>query len=552
MFRSILRRMAHILSVLIKHGVAHAFGRHLTRFRRLACALPLGLSGPVRLRTLIEDLGGTFIKFGQMLALQPDVLPIEYCNALFDLLDRIEPFEIEQVEGVFIEEYGKSPSAIFDSFEPNPIATASIGQVHVAYLGGRKLAIKVQRPTVQMDFAGDMRLMNATIRVIRRLRLRMLYWIIEPTSEFVEWTSEELDYRHEARYMEQQRNNARKNPYERVPAVVWDYTSKRTLVVEFVEGVTVLDYLRALETGDEVTLERLKALHFDPDQFVTNILDNFLGDAYRYGLFHADLHPANLMILPDNCIGYVDFGITGVLSRYSRQHLVALTLNLGRGDLDQMCAAFFKVSAMNANSNVEGFRDGLKKLAEGWYELHGNERRLKKNATIVMFDMLTLSRKTGIYPERDVVKYIRSAIAIDGLITRAAPGFDLGQHLETISNHYLKWEARQSLFSYDKLVDWSSSSGNLMRDGAFRGASFLQQISTGEWPVSIETGGSSKGNDVALRLRAVQLAAVVFAVSLLVTVASEQVRVGVNLFTAEGLLFTVSVAMLLKTIRRLV
>src|SRR5262249_22994494 len=173
-----------------------------------------------RLRTLIEDLGGTFIKFGQMLALQPDVLPIEYCNALFDLLDRIEPFEMDQVERIFIEEFGRPPSAIFDSFDSEPIATASIGQVHLAYLGGRKLAVKVQRPTVQTDFAGDIRLMTGSIRLIKRMRLKSLYWLVEPTSEFIAWTDEELDYRREARYMVQHRRNTRHNPTECVPEVL--------------------------------------------------------------------------------------------------------------------------------------------------------------------------------------------------------------------------------------------------------------------------------------------------------------------------------------------
>ncbi len=551
-FRSSIRRLAHLASVIVRHGLAHVLTLVGNRWPTLAGRLPVTrLSGPERLRALIEDMGGTFIKFGQMLALQPDVIPLEYCNALFGLLDRVSPFPFEQVQRVFVDELGKSPHEVFDQFEQEPIASASIGQVHVAYLDGRKLAVKVQRPSVEKDFRVDVRLMRAAIHVIRRLRLRMLYWVTEPTSEFVEWTNEELDYRHEARYMERQRNNARKNPHERVPAVLWAYTSKRTLVVDFIEGVTVIDYLRYLETDDEATLATLRAQGFEPTRFVCNVLDNFLGDAYRHGMFHADLHPANLMILPGNVVGYIDFGITGLLSRYSRQSLVTLTLNLGRGDLEGMCAAFFKVSAMNAESNVGGFRKGMKKLAEGWYENHGKERRLTKNATHVMFDMLALSRKTGIYPERDVVKYIRSAIAIDGLITRAAPGFDLGHHLEKISNHYLKWEARQSLLSYDSLLNWSTASGHLMRDGALRTASFLQQISAGEWPIRVETDENGEPIGEALWLKTLQLAAVVFAIALFIAAPAAQVRLGVNLFMAEALLFAASLIILLRTIHRL-
>jgi ubiquinone biosynthesis protein len=551
-FWSNLRRVAHIMSVLVSHGLAHAMGERLTRWPWLARRLPSGtLSGPERLRVVIEDLGGTFIKFGQMLALQPDILSLEYCNALFNLLDRVAPFEYQHIEKTFIEDLGRAPSQIFDSFDPQPLATASIGQVHVAMLDGRKLAVKVQRPTVQTDFAGDIRLMTAGIRLIKTLHLKPFHWMIEPMSEFVAWTREELDYRYEARYMDQLRRNAHDNECERVPAVVWEHTTRRLLVAEFLEGVTVLDHLRALETGDQLMAQRLTTLGFEPNRFARNIIDNFLGDAFKYGLFHADLHPANLMILSGNVVGYIDFGITGVLSHYSRQNLVAMTLAYTRADVDGMCESFFKVTSMDADSDPQAFREGLKRLSDEWYERQGKERRLRKNFTLVMLDMLRLSRKTGIWPERDVIKYIRSAIAIDGLITRFAPAFNVGRYLEMVCDHYLTWQARRALFSYDQLVNWSSASGHLVRDGSFRAAHVLHRVASGQWPARAELGGAPEETDATRRLQAVQLAAVVFTVSLLITLTQEPARFGVNLFTAEALLVVAAVLFLLRTIRRL-
>src|ERR1700749_3269320 len=144
--------------------------------------------------------------------------------------------------------------------------------------------------------------------------------MIEPLREFVMWTREELDYRREARYMEHLRENASDNACERVPEVLREYTTRRTLVLEFLEGVTVLDYLRALERGDEELPARLRDANFDADEAARNIINNFLGDAFRHGMFHADLHPANLMLLPDSVVGYIDFGITGVLSHHARQN----------------------------------------------------------------------------------------------------------------------------------------------------------------------------------------------------------------------------------------
>ena len=551
-FRSSPRRLAHIVRVLAAHALAYAAARLLARRPRLARRLGLrARSGPERLRALIEDMGGTFIKFGQMLALQPDILPLAYCNALFDLLDRVEPFDFVHVERTFVEELGRRPDDIFDTFERSPLATASIGQVHVATLGGSRYAVKVQRPEVDADFNGDIRLMLGAMRIIRRLRLRFLYWVLEPMGEFAEWTREELDYRNEARYMEQLRRNASDNPRERIPATLPEYTTRRTLVIEFLEGVTVLEHLRSLESGDELLPRRLRDVGFDPELFAGNIIDNFVSDAFRHGMFHADLHPANLMILPGSVVGYIDFGITAVLSTYSRQNLIALTHALASGDLEGMCAPFFNVSVVGEDSDPEAFRAGLKELGRAWYEPSGRGRQLRVNVTLVMLDMLRLSRRTGIWPERDVVKYIRSAVAADGLITRFAPGFNLSRHLTEVCRDQLARQARASLLTYGALLDWLSSGGHMLEDGVFRAAGFLGSVASGGMRARAEVSDVGRSREDATRRRAVQLAAVLFAVSLIVAGAGETPRAGVNMFTAATL-FAASTALLLwRTLRRL-
>jgi len=549
---SSLRRLTHIFAVILRHALAYLLTEHLVR--RLTVASRLGvrrLSGPERFRTAIEDVGGVFIKFGQMLALQPDLLSLEYCNALFNLLDRVAPFCFEEVERTFVEELGRKPAEIFERFDPQPIATASIGQVHLARLKGRKLAVKVQRPNVETDFAGDIRLMAATIRLIQHLHLRALYWMIEPMSEFLAWTREELDYRKEARYMQRLRDNAKDNTRETVPEVLWDYTTRRILAAEFLEGETVLAYLRALERGDTAMLDRLDADGLDSHEVASNIIDNFLGDVFRHGMYHADLHPANLMILPENVVGYIDFGITGTISRYSRQNLVALTLAYTRGDLKGMCDAFFSVSAMDINSDAERFQEGLKRAAETWYETEGKERRLRKNFTLVMLDMLQLSRRTGIWPERDVIKYIRSAIAIDGLITRFAPTFDVGRHLEMVCDRYLRWQVRHALFDYSALVSFVGATSNMVHDGPLRLGRFFQRTATGQMSAWADVEGAHGPSDRSLQRKSTQLAAIIFIVSSIIAFTGVQVRLGVNLFTVETVFLACAAITLLQTIRRL-
>ena len=484
-------RVLHLIRVATRHLIQHYVHRYLHFWPRSAAYLagPC-LAGPTRLRLAIEEMGGTFIKFGQMLALQSDLLPLEYCKALYNLLDQVPAFGPEHVEKIFRQELGHSPTDIFDEFDPQPIATGSIGQVHVAILTGRKLAVKVRRPTVLTDFGVDMALMTGALSVIRVCRLKCLYWVIEPTSEFVAWTQEELDYRHEARYMDELGRHSSKSSRELVPAVFWEYTTRCILTVEYLDALTVLEYLRIRDSGDEEKLAKLRRAGFDPILFARNIIDNFLSDAFQHGMFHADLHPANLMILPSSQVGYIDFGIAGVLSSYSRQHLLRMTLAYSRGDLPAMCEAFFLVSTIGRESDVDAFREGLKQLGHDWYGESGDEARFRKSITVIMLELLTLSRKCAIWPQRDVIKYIRSAIAIDGLIKQFAPGFDVGRHLESVCDRQLHWRVLRELVSAEAMVGWLGANTNLIHDGAVRTLEVMRRLASGDLKIRARIAGA--------------------------------------------------------------
>ncbi|MCP3963357.1 MAG: AarF/ABC1/UbiB kinase family protein [bacterium] len=553
LLRHNLRRLSQILWVLFRHGCAHLLSRRERVWPPLERWLPqIGLSGPVRLRVLLEDLGGTYIKFGQMLALQPDILSVETCNALFDLLDRVESFPYSEVERIWVEEIGRPPEEVFDSFEREPVATASVGQVHVAFLDGAKVAVKVQRPDAEFEFGSDIRLMVTMIAVIRRLRLKFLYWLIEPTTEFIAWTREELDYRFEARYSEQMRMNAAANPVQSVPPVFERYTTRRTLVVEYLEGVTLLKYLRAREDGNEVAIRRLEPAGFDRRQLAANVIDNFLGDAFRNGIYHADLHPANLIILPDNVVGYIDFGITGVISRHARRHLVAMTLALAEGDMDTLNIQFLEVSAYDPEADPRSFRAGLDRLAADWYLEEGGERRLAVNFTRIMGDMLVLSRQTGVLPERDIVKYIRSSIAIDGLVTRFEPVFDVGEYLVAACSRYLQWQGRRNRYAPERLLDFSAASGKLLRDGPRRANRLLERLAAGELPVRRDADSAEAGDEVGLRTRSLQLAGSILLVALLLSAgAPDSPALGLNLWTAQWLFLATAGSFLAVTLGKL-
>jgi ubiquinone biosynthesis protein len=422
--------------------------------------------------------------------------------------------------------------------------------VHVAFLGGQKVAVKVQRPSVDVEFAGDIRLIQFAMGLIRRMHLKSLFWVLGPMDEFAAWTLEELDYRREARYADRLRRNATDNLFERVPAIFWDLTTRRTLVMEYMAGVTALAYLRAMASGDEVALQELRAHGFDPDRFARHVIDNFVGDAFRHGVFHADLHPANLLVQPGEVVAYVDFGITGVLSGYTRRHLAAMTLALTRGNVGALTDLFFNLTRSDADSDLTLFRTSMAEISKEWYAGEGPDTVLRKNFTFVMLDMLILCRKTRISPERDVVKYIRSAVAADGLITRLAPGFNVGRHLEQECQRLVASEMRRVMLSGDALGTLLSSTARLVSSGASRAATILRRLADGEMTAQVDVT-TAVDRDARHRRRTLRLAGVVVALAALVELTGGAARIGVNMFTVELVLAGAALVMLVASVRKL-
>ena len=512
-FRVFLR-LIRLHWLVFKHGTAQFLRRR-------------SVSGPQRLRMLLEEVGGSFLKFGQVLSLQPDILPRAYCDALFDLLDRVPSFPYRDVERTFVEDLGHRPSEIFDSFETQPIASASIGQVHVASLDGRRLAVKVRRPTVERDFETDLAVMRAVSRVIRGLRLRRLDWLAKASEEFIGWTREELDYRFEARHMEALAHNSRHSSSEVVPKLYRELTTSRILVAELLEGITVLDYIRSLESGSKVFDKELARIDFDPEEFARNIIRNFVSDAFTHGLFHADLHPANLIIQPDSAVGYVDFGITGSLSRYARRSLVALTLALTRADSDQMMVHFLRLSPTDADSDVPAFRRGLEDALDRWYDRDRDEPEMLENYTRVMLDFLQLSRETNVWPTPDVIRYIRSVITADGLVTRFAPRLDVARFLQSVCESTLEREMWRELFSVEQIAYASAEGARIAATLPATALTLLRQSRNSERENEADSSGSESSSASPI----VPFGMIALVAALVTQVPGVETDIGWNLFT---------------------
>ena len=304
-----LGRISEIAQVAVRHGFGYFFHRN-----RLTDLLP-GNGGTRavdgapsergrHLRELLDELGPTFVKFGQLLSMRPDVLPPDIITELRGLQDDVTPFPFEEAAQVIRDDLGQPLERLFREFDPVPMAAASIGQVHRAVLpNGRQVAVKVQRPGAPRQIEADLNLMYQAARLAKE-RVRALDFIDAHglVDEFARAIRQELDYRLEARNAETFRKNFAGHPHVRVPRVYWSYTRPRVLTLEYIEGTQLADIDLLSYTQEE----RRRLAHVLTEAWMTMI--------FRHGFFHGDPHPANVLVLRPDRIGLVDFGLAGRLT----------------------------------------------------------------------------------------------------------------------------------------------------------------------------------------------------------------------------------------------
>jgi len=314
-------RVRDITEIAVKHGFGYWFERH-----QLRNLLPKGWRGTPKpmgtrgehLRKMLEELGPTFVKFGQLLSTRPDALPAATITELRKLQDDVPPFPIEIAEETIESEFGLTIERLFLEFEETPIAAASIGQVHRAVLpNGDRVIVKVQRPEAEARIRADTDLLYQLAQLLRDHSLRNLF--IDPVGlvdQFSRGIRNELDYRVEARNAERFRENFRDDHTIFIPKVYWQYTTSRVLTLEWVDGVQLADIdAAAMDMGERQAL-------------ATTIAECWLKQIYLDGFFHGDPHPANIMVLEGGAIGLVDFGIAGRLSDDDRQNIINLFLDI--------------------------------------------------------------------------------------------------------------------------------------------------------------------------------------------------------------------------------
>ncbi|PIQ26797.1 hypothetical protein COW36_00400 [bacterium (Candidatus Blackallbacteria) CG17_big_fil_post_rev_8_21_14_2_50_48_46] len=419
-----LRRLQEITAVLIQYGFREVVEQGIKRkwvpspskWRKTyddAIELSKGtgpLSTPYKLRNVMEKLGGIFAKFGQVLSTRRDLLPPEYIEALSSLRSRMPFCDFDAIRNAFIDELGAPPEELFEYFSPEPVAAASLAQVHKARLhDGTVVAVKIQRPLVDENVAIDLKwLERLGETVVKLFPTLQPFRILETIQEFKEWSLRELNFFIEGRHIEQFSENTERMHFIRIPKVYWRYTSKRVLTMDFMEGITV----------DEIT--RLKAEGHNLEKIAGDVYYMLLKQTLIDGFFHGDLHPGNMLIAKDGKLMLLDFGLVGELQMDFRLAYFQYWTNLALGKFEEAVDALLKGADTSACTDLAGFK---KEYIDFCEHVQGSSIS-EYSFGSTLNHITTLCSRYRIYFSTAFILLIRAMLTAEGIIMGLNPEFE--------------------------------------------------------------------------------------------------------------------------------
>jgi len=412
--RKQVRRLVPILRVLARHGFGHFVQRtglqHLLPLRYSRRPPVDELTAPRRVRIALQELGPTFIKFGQMLSTRGDLLPESYLVELRTLTEDVPPFETAVARKIVEDQLHQPVAELFSEFGEAPVASGSIGQVYYATLpDGTPVAVKIKRPGVEKALMADLDLLEFAapladrIEELRPLRLPMV------VDEFRRSVRREVDFVTEASYTAKIKEELADDPRVCVPAVYWDLTTSDVLTLERIAGVSL------------TKKAELSALKIDRKRLARDLVEIFLHQFFKAGLFHADPHSGNILVTPDGRIGLVDFGMAGRLGEELRAHLATSFIALTKRDLDVIADIYMEIGVVSPGSDIERLKRDLQEVLDRYYGIPTRCLDVRR----CFNDALRIARDHHILLPRDFVLLGKSFVTMAMMARELDPDFDL-------------------------------------------------------------------------------------------------------------------------------
>ena len=450
-----INRFREILAVLFEEGFDFVVDKirekhSIPLTRKLKQRLDEKRSHPMekRLRLTLERLGPTFIKFGQMLSVRPDLIPKSYIKELEKLQDSVPSFPFEQVQQTIRHEFRKDIKDIFKEFDQKPIASASISQVHKAVLkDGSTVAVKIQRPDVDRLIETDIEIMKYIASLLEsHFPAIRKYEPLNVVNEFAKWTLKELDFRREAANCHLFEHNFKNIPTVKIPAVYENLISNKALVFEFIDGVELHN------------IEELRKRKIDLGRVMKNGFDAALTQVFIHGFFHADPHPGNILVMPDCSIALVDFGIVGHFDDRLKEKSISLFYGVIENDADMIVDTLVEICDSSSEVDKRELKYEVRLI------LDPLQSRAIKDIKIshILESVMDIALNFGLKMPLSFVLFGKTIVTLEGIALEYDPDFrivDASKPFveklmkERTSPQYIAKSIIKSAFRFRKLLE---------------------------------------------------------------------------------------------------
>ena len=527
--RSRLSRFNEIVTILLR---ADAWGL----VRKMTSPPPEGMEddAPLRLRLLLEELGPSFIKIGQLLATRPDLVPAAYTEELKKLYDKTTPSPYAEVRSTVRAELGRDIEEVFASFEPDAIASASIGQVHRATLkDGTKVAVKVQHVGIQESMELDFEILRGLVSFMEKTFAATRIW--QPREHLEElrlMLERELDYTVEMRNTQRVAHNFRHHPEVHIPRMYPELCTSRLMVMEFIDGVK-FTHVNAPEMAG-----------VDRKKIASIVTHAMARQIFIHRLFHADPSPGNMMILPPDRVAFLDFGAVGAVKERRARSILRLITAFSKGDVEGACEAIIDLCEQRGEFDPKAFQTDVERLLD-FFEREG----LSVADPRLMELILGVAKKHRMLLPPDFVLISRALFQFEGFCRELDPDFDLVEVLEPFVAELL-WKKISSPGSQKELVE--ETVGELLRFArSFPHTlnTLIRKVERNELSTRVEVAGleglkASQGRGVLKMSFTVMMAALVIGLGIVFAAPVPDDRAGQFLFAAGGLLIAWTLVMI--------
>ncbi len=378
----------------------------------------------LKLRHTLQELGPTFIKLGQIVSSRRDSVPEEITTELAKLQDDVTSFPFEKVREIVEGELGDTLENLFADFNEEPLATASIGQVHVAHLfTGEQVAIKIRRPDIQPTIETDLEILHNLARLMEdKFDWAKNYRLQDMIEEFASSLRDELDYQVEGRNAERIAKQFTDQPTIHIPNIHWEFSTKVVLTMDMIKGIKANH------------IDELEAQGYDLKLIAKRIVDSMFHQVLVEGFFHGDPHPGNVYILPDNEIAYLDFGMVGRISEDLRYHFVSLILSLQQGNSAGMIKTFDEMGLLDDETNMDGLLNDLNDLQSRFYDTLLTEISLGHMIT----ELFAVAYGHNIQLPSSITILGKAILTLEGIVEELDPEFSIMKAVEPFGEKLIK------------------------------------------------------------------------------------------------------------------